>query len=212
MNKWGECSSVGFGWVSLSNLLEVKACGLFCCGWIVLSKHVPILLPSCFCVYKQSREYTSYIYNDCLYMKYKLPIYLFFQDFCDLLCTCRFRYCFIHQTLFDLSKSKITSNLYVVIHNKTQLYCITLSTSVQQSWTLMLYKTSKQKMRPSLQQSTIRNKTTCTVLLQFYIKPQIDYKTTTTPTHLLLGVPDFDIWVPFCSFVTFQGTFSLTLT
>lgn len=115
-------------------------------------------------------------------------------------------------TLFDLSKSKITSNLYVVIHNKTQLYCITLSTSVQQSWTLMLYKASKQKMRPSLQQSTIRNKTTCTVLLQFYIKPQIDYKTTTTPTHLLLGVPDFDIWVPFCSFVTFQGTFSLTLT
>lgn len=91
MNKWGECSSVGFGWVSLSNLLEVKACGLFCCGWIVLSKHVPILLPSCFCVYKKSREYTSYIYNDCLYMKYKLPIF-FFQDFCDLLCTCRFRF------------------------------------------------------------------------------------------------------------------------
>lgn len=92
MNKWGECSSVGFGWVSLSNLLEVKACGLFCCGWIVLSKYVPILLPSCFCVYKTSREYTSYIYNDCLYMKYKLPIYLFFQDFCDLLCTRRFRF------------------------------------------------------------------------------------------------------------------------
>lgn len=166
MNKWGECSSVGFGWVSLSNLLEVKACGLFCCGWIVLSKYVPILLPSCFCVYKTSREYTSYIYNDCLYMKYKLPIYLFFS---------RFLWPSVYTsiqilTLFDLSKSKITSNLYVVIHNKTQLYCITLSTSVQQSWTLMLYKASKQKMRPPLQQSTIRNKTTCTVLLQFYIK------------------------------------------